>query len=171
MSTPLRSRLILWAAVALVAVVLAAVGGAAMASGDSSAGSGTRTLHFLLREDQQILDRAPAGPSNGDVVILRGDLLNPKTRKVVGKEIGMYVMADASNENRSVASVVFTPNATRMLAKSDQIASQVIFDSVPGELDAPITGGSGRYRNARGEIVSTDGPDGLIDVVIRLTAD
>ena len=47
-----------------------------MASGDSSSGANTRTLHFLLREDQQVFDRAPAGPSNGDLVVLRGDLRN-----------------------------------------------------------------------------------------------
>ena len=32
-------------------------------------GAGTRTMHFLLREDQQVIDRAPAGPSNGDTCV------------------------------------------------------------------------------------------------------
>ena len=128
-------------------------------------------MHLLLREDQQVLDRAPAGPSNGDLVLLRGDLLNPKTRKTVGTEIGMYVMVDASHDNRSIASFVFTPNATSMLAKADQISGQTIFDSVPGTLVAPITGGTGKYRNANGQIVATDGPDGLIDVVIQLSTE
>jgi hypothetical protein len=41
---------------------------------------------------------------------------------------------------------------------------------VPAPLQiAAITGGTGRYRSARGQIVSKDGPDRLIDVVIRLS--
>ena len=127
------------------------------------------TIHLLLREDQQVLDRAPAGPSNGDLVLLRGDLLNPKTRAAVGTEVGMYVMVDAANQNRSVANVVFTPDARTNLAEADQITMQTIFDSVPGTLVSPITGGSGKYKNARGQVVTQDGPDGLIDVVIHLT--
>ena len=163
--------MILWAVVAVVAVALAAIGGAAIASGDSSAAPKTQTLHFLLREDQQVLDRAPAGPSNGDLVLLRGDLLNPKSRKAVGTEIGTYVMVDASRDNRSVANFVFTPNATSRLAQAGQITGQAIFDSVPGTLLAAITGGTGKYQHARGQIVATDGPDGLINVVIQLSTE
>ena len=66
---------------------------------------------------------------------------------------------------------MFTPNATSMLAKADQISGQTIFDSVPGTLVAPITGGTGKYRNAHGQIVATDGPDGLINVVIHLSTE
>ena len=169
MQSHIRSRLALWAILAIVIVALAAAGGASLASGDSSTGASTRTIHLLLREDQQVLDRAPAGPSNGDLVLLRGDLLNPKTRAAVGTEVGMYVMVDAANQNRSVANVVFTPNARTNLAEADQITMQTIFDSVPGTLVSPITGGSGKYKNARGQVVTQDGPDGLIDVVIHLT--
>jgi hypothetical protein len=169
MQSHIRSRLALWAILAIVIVALAAAGGASLASGDSSTGASTRTIHLLLREDQQVLDRAPAGPSNGDLVLLRGDLLNPKTRAAVGTEVGMYVMVDAANQNRSVANVVFTPDARTNLAEADQITMQTIFDSVPGTLVSPITGGSGKYKNARGQVVTQDGPDGLIDVVIHLT--
>ena len=169
MPSHIRSRLALWAILAIVIVALAAAGGASLASGDSSTGASARTIHLLLREDQQVLDRAPAGPSNGDLVLLRGDLLNPKTRAAVGTEVGMYVMVDAANQNRSVANVVFTPDARTNLAEADQITMQTIFDSVPGTLVSPITGGSGKYKNASGQVVTQDGPDGLIDVVIHLT--
>jgi hypothetical protein len=169
MQSRLRSRLALWGILAIVVVALAAAGGASLASGDSSTGTSTQTVHFLLREDQQVLDRAPAGPSNGDLVLLRGDLLNPKTRAVVGTEVGMYVMVDAANQNRSAANIVFTPNARTNLAQADQIAVQTLFDSVPGTLVSAITGGTGKYKNARGQVVAKDGPDGLIDVVIHLT--
>lgn len=153
-----------------LATVLALAGGAAVASTGSSGGTSARTLHFLLREEQQVIDRAPRGPSNGDLVLVRGELLDPQTREPVGTEIGTYVMVDSKNENRSLAQVVFTPNARTKLAKADQITMQTIFDSVPEPPQiAAITGGTGRYRNARGQIVSKEGPNGLGDVVIQVT--
>lgn len=149
-------------------VLVVAVGAAVASTGGSSSHSKTRTLHFLLRETPQVLDRPPAGPSNGDVVLLRGDLLKPTTRAAAGTEVGTYVMVDNANENRSIANVVFTPNARTKLSGADQIAFQAIFDSTPGGDTGAITGGTGRYEGAEGQIVSTSGPNGLIDVVIHL---
>ena len=69
------------------------------------------------------------------------------------------------------ANIVFTPNSRTNLARSAQITTQTIFDSAPGPRQiAAITGGTGRYRDARGQMVATEGPDGLIDLVIRLSA-
>jgi hypothetical protein len=42
---------------------------------------------------------------------------------------------------------------------------------VPGTLLAAITGGTGKYQHARGQIVATDGADGLINVVIPLSTE
>jgi hypothetical protein len=156
------------ALVAAGALALVVAAGVALASTGGSSHSKTRTLHFLLRETPQVLDRPPAGPSNGDIVLLHGDLLDPTTRAAVGTEIGAYIAVGSANDNHSIANVVFTPNARTRLSMADQIAFQTIFDSVPGGQIAPITGGSGRYEGAKGQIVSTDGPDGLIDVVIHL---
>jgi hypothetical protein len=140
----------------------------ALASTGGGSGSGGTTLHFLLREQQQVIDRAPSGPSNGDLVLVHGTLLDPDTRQAVGSEVGSYVMVDAAHEGRSVANIVFTPDARSRLAKADQIATQTIFDFAPPPQIAPITGGSGAYRGAGGTIVATDGPDGLIDLVVHL---
>jgi len=150
-------------------IAAALPGGAAFVSTGASGSSGARTLHFYLRETQQVIDRAPSGPSNGDLVLLRGTLLDPKTRAPVGTEIGSYVMVDSANQNRSLATVVFTPNARAKLALADQITMETVFDSVPGGQVGAITGGTGRYRGARGQIVSKEGPNGLGDVVIQLT--
>jgi hypothetical protein len=154
------------AGLALVAAI-----GIAIVSTSASAGPSPKSLHFLLREEQQVIDHPPSGPSSADLVLVRGDLLDPKTRAPVGTEVGMYVMVDSKNQNRSVANIVFTPNSRTNLAKSAQITTQTVFDSVPDPPQiAAITGGTGRYRDARGQVVSTEGPDGLIDVVIRLSA-
>jgi hypothetical protein len=163
-----RPRLIAGAIFATALIAIAAACGAAFASGNGSAGGHTTTLHFLLRETQQVIDRAPAGPSNGDLVLVRGDLLNPKTRKPVGTELGSYVMVDAATENRSAAQIVFTPGARSSLAQADQITTAGIFDSVPSKVVSTVTGGTGRYQHARGEVIGNEGPDGLVDVVIRI---
>jgi hypothetical protein len=101
-------------------------------------------------------------------VLVRGDLLNPKTRKPVGMELGSYVMVVAATENRSAAQIVFTPDARSSLARADQITTAGIFDSVPSKVVSAVTGGTGRYQHARGEVIGNEGPDGLVDVVIRI---
>jgi hypothetical protein len=84
-------------------------------------------------------------------------------------EADLKSMVDAANQNRSVADVVFAPDARTNLAGADQITMETIFDSVPGTLVSAITGGTGKYKNAHGQVVSHDGPDGLIDVVVHLS--
>ena|SRR5436190_18692133 len=163
-----RPRLAAGAIFATALIAIAAAAGAASASDGGSAAGHTKSLHFLLRETQQVIDRAPAGPSNGDVVLVRGDLLNPNTRKPVGTEVGSYVMVDAANQNRSAAQIVFTPDARSSLAQADQITTAGIFDSVPSKVVTAVTGGTGRYQNARGQVVGGQGPDGLVDVVIHI---
>jgi hypothetical protein len=163
-----RPQLIAAAILAAALIAIAAAAGAASASGDAPAGRHTTTLHFLLRETQQVIDRAPTGPSNGDLVLVRGDLLNPKTRNPVGTEVGTYVMADAAHENRSTAQIVFTPAARSSLAQADQITTAGIFDSVPSRVVSAVTGGTGKFHDVRGQVIGREGPDGLVDVVIRL---
>ena len=153
--------------VACFAAAAIAVTSALASTGGEPAQRGT-TLHFLLREQQQVIDRAPSGPSNGDLVLLRGTLLDPDTRQAVGTEVGSYFMVDAAHQGRSLATIVFTPDARSRLAKADQITAQTIFDFAPPPQIAPITGGSGRYTGAGGTIVATDGPDGLVDLVVHL---
>ena len=86
----------------------------------------------------------------------------------MGTEVGSYIMVDAAHQGRSLATIVFTPDARSRLAKADQITAQTIFDFAPPPQIAPITGGSGRYTGAGGTIVATDGPDGLVDLVVHL---
>jgi hypothetical protein len=163
-----RPRLIAGAICATALISIAAAAGAAFASDDAPAGGHATTMHFLLRETQQVIDHAPAGPSNGDLVLVRGELLNPKTRKPVGTELGTYVMVDAANENRSLAQIVFTPDARSSLAQAGQITTAGIFDSVPSGAVSAVTGGTGKFHGVRGQVIGRQGPDGLVDVVIRI---
>lgn len=128
------------------------------------------TLHFLLRESAIPLDEGKEGPSDHERIVYRGTLLDPKTRKARGAELGFCIAADVAQESRLVCQMVFTPSATRALSFADQITAQMIFDDVQASkpLRGAITGGTGRYAGVRGEVVSKPGPNELVDVVFRL---
>ena len=138
----------------------------------TSAGSGeasAATLHFLLKEEFVPFDEGKAGPSDHERAILRGTLLDPKTRQPRGSELAVCIAADTANQGRLVCQIVFTPTAQRSLAAADQITAQAIFDNVQTSKPqrTAITGGTGRYAGVGGEIVARSGPNGLIDVVFQ----
>lgn len=157
----------------LVLAVAAAVTGLAYGVGTSAGSSEAsgKTLHFVLREEFIPLDEGAKGPSDHERVLLRGTLLDPGSKAPRGTELGTCIAADTARQNRLVCQVVFTPSATRDLAGADQITAQVVFDDVQTSKPqrTAITGGTGRYIGAGGEIVARPGPGGLIDVVFRFT--
>ncbi len=158
----------------VIATITAVVATATLAYGFGTSLGATEaaptTLHFLLKESFHPLDEGKSGPSDYERLIYRGTLLDPKTRKAVGAELGVCINADNANQHRAVCQFVFTPSATRSLALADQITAQMIFDDVEAtkpQLSA-ITGGTGRFVGVSGQIASKPGPSGLIDVVFQL---
>jgi hypothetical protein len=164
--TLLRQRLWL---LAVAAMAVAGAAGGAFAAADGPSASKVTKLHFLLREeDDVIVDRAPKGPSKGDIVVIRGDLLNAQTRTPVGTELGYCVGID-NVEGRAVCTATLAPAARTALAKAEEIFLSGVFDTVPEPPQiSAITGGTGRYQQARGQVVATDGPSGLVDLVLTL---
>jgi hypothetical protein len=163
--------------VKIVTAVMAAgvVALAWFAFGAATAGSAQNAmpanLHFLLRENIIPLDEAKPGPSDHERVLYRGSLLDPKTKKPRGTELGFCIAADVSKQSRLVCQIVFAPSATTGLAAADQITAQTIFDDVQTTKPqrTAITGGTGRYAGVRGEIVARPAPNNLIDVVFRFS--
>jgi hypothetical protein len=163
----LNMRRALWAGCALV-VALGSGSTGALATTDGGAKHEATRLHFLVKESFNVIERAPKGPSNGDVLFITGDLLDPKTQKVVGYEAGKCLVVDAANQARAVCDLVFTPRATTALSGAEKVTAQGIFDDVPSPDTVAITGGTGRYMGARGQIRAKEGPNGLLDIVIEL---
>jgi hypothetical protein len=157
------------AAGVLAAIVTFAGIGYAGATSVSGEQASAANLHFLLREEIIPLDEAKSGPSDHERVLYRGTLLDPKTRKARGTELGFCIAADVRRQSRLVCQIVFTPSATSSLAAAEQITAQAIFDDVQTSKPqrTAITGGTGRYAGVGGEIVAKPGPGGLVDVVFR----
>jgi hypothetical protein len=137
----------------------------------SRGASGATTLHFLLRESATPRDEGAKGPSDFERVLYKGALLDPKTRKAVGHELGVCTLVDARTDMRMVCQLVFTPGARQGLSFADQISATTVFDDVPSskpQLSA-ITGGTGRYAGVRGQILAKEAPGGLVDLTFQLT--
>jgi len=155
-----------------LSAAIAAAGVLAIGLGTSrGASDGTTHASFLLRESVIPLDERASGPSDFERVVYRGTLLDPATRKPVGLELGTCTIVDARNEVRSVCELVFTPSARRAVSYADQITATAVFDDVKAAKPerVAITGGTGRYRGARGQAVTTAGPNGLLTVEFQLT--
>jgi hypothetical protein len=163
----LNMRRALWAA-GVVAITLGISTTAALATTGGGAKHEATRLTFLVKESFNVIERAPRGPSNGDMPYFTGDLLDPKTQKVVGYEAGKCLVVDAARQGRSVCDLVFAPRATTGLSGAEKITAQGIFDDVPVSDTVAITGGTGRYAGARGQIRARELPNGTLEIVIEI---
>ena len=145
------------AVIAVMALVVGAVspalgsssqGAASTASGNSNKGQTIRVIAVFTEFDPNIDVGAP-GFSLGDEVVFSGNLLQD------GKQVGRVGV---------VCTFVSTQNADRVEAQcpatailpGGQITVQGVIINRALNWTLPITGGSGRYDRARGEVVSRD---------------
>jgi hypothetical protein len=147
---------ILAAAIAIVALVVVAaspaLGSSSQASASTASGhAGGQTIRVLavFTEFDPNIDVGAPGLSLGDEVVFAGNLLRD------GKQVGRVGV---------VCTFVSTQNADRVEAQcpatatlpGGQITIQGVIVNRALNWTLPITGGSGRYDSARGEVVSRD---------------
>jgi hypothetical protein len=150
----MRKRLgIVGAGIAVVALVVGAVSPALGSSshGSASTASGQQTIRVtaVFTEFDPNIDVGAPGFSLGDMVVFSGNLLRD------GQQVGRVGV---------VCTFVSTANADRVEAQcpttailpGGQITTQGTIVNRSLNFTLPITGGSGKYQGAGGQVVSRD---------------
>ncbi len=143
------NRRLSWLAVIAAATI---AGGAGIASASPHNARAGRTIR--VEEEQctasasrcSAVDLAPAGPSQGDVLVFSVRLLDADRTKPVGRAIGHCTLTDPASSAYMCESVTVLGRGT------------VTLDGVfhPGAVsDFAVTGGTGRYSGVRGQFVLT----------------
>jgi hypothetical protein len=150
-----RSLRVAVASAATVGLVAGGVGFAA-ASGNTSAG---RTLTFEVHFSPFFfLDLGEPGPSMGDQIVSH-DVLLDETGKPVGHDGVSCIVTDPSGPEAECTATFAVPGG--------QVTTQFL-NSPPPEKHAAVTGGTGAYRNARGEAVLVERGDDTGTVTFHL---
>lgn len=143
----MRKRLSL---VAVLALVIAAAAASLAYAGDSSdEGESTRTIHLVAKAVEETeLDLGKEGFNQGDQFVFADDLYEDGKR--VGEDGGSCQLVRLAS-----AEATFQCLVTLSLEKG-QITVQGLFtaagDDDPSPFVVAITGGTGAYRAARGEV-------------------
>jgi len=141
------------AALSIAAVTLSVSASATLAAGQPA----RHTLRYRIRFNDVALDLGAPGPSLGDVQVLNDTLVNHQG-KVVGHDGGVCTTTSLDPAEANCAITFALPGG--------QITTQFL-NSPPPRKVAPITGGTKRYRGARGELVIKEHPDQTGTVVFR----
>jgi hypothetical protein len=143
------------AAIALVALLAGSVGPALGSSGKATASSGhddePRTIRLLavFTEFDPNIDLGAPGFSLGDEVVFSGNLLRN------GEQVGRVGVVCTFVSTANAASVEAQCPTTSILP-GGQITTQGTIVNRSLNFALPITGGSGRYFGAGGQLVSRD---------------
>jgi hypothetical protein len=145
------------ALLSIAAISIAASSPATLAAGHP----GRHTLRFGIRFNDVALDLGAPGPSLGDVQILNDTLVNGAGTHV-GHDGGVCTVTSLDPPETNCAITFALPGG--------QITTQFL-NSPPPRKVAPITGGTKRYRGARGQLVLNEHPDQTGTIVFRFTRD
>ena len=144
--------------IAGVIAILVAFGGAALARGDSAESSKGKSSAKVIKvfgkvAQIKLIDLGDPGFSLGDEAVFSDDLLTEKNGKTVGLDGGVCTVirvADASTQAGTLQCLV------TFSLKQGQIATQSLSTVTNGQFTgtqaSAITGGTGRYRKAAGEV-------------------
>ena len=136
-----KRRLVLGLVIAGVAAVT--LGSVAVASGDKGGGNDRHAKKIVVVEratTDTVIDNAPTGDSIGDTIAFGNELFDKTNTTKVGTDQGSCV--------RTTVGVAFECTFTNSL-KGGQITVEGPFLDA-GDSTLAITGGTGRYRKARG---------------------
>jgi hypothetical protein len=160
--------------IAVAVVVLLTFGAVALASGDAtepSAGRGSGNVIKLSATLAQIklLDLGDAGFSLGDESVFTDDLLTRKDGKKVGFTGGVCTVvrvADAAMQSGTVQCLVtFTLKGGQITTQGFNTVTNL---AITGTQVSAVTGGTGRFRKARGEVTIKFLDSGAANVTLTI---
>jgi hypothetical protein len=146
---------ILGAVIAVVALVVGAVspalGSSSQGSASTASGHADKTIRVLavFTEFDANIDVGAEGFSLGDVVVFSGNLL--RNGEQVGRVGVVCTFVSTANADRVEAQC-----PTTAILPGGQITIQGTIVNRSLNFTLPITGGSGRYQGAGGQVVSRD---------------
>jgi hypothetical protein len=144
---------------------VAAIGAAAVlsTSGGAAASAG-RSVHITMEQtSMKLVDAAPEGDSPGDLGVIAGDVLNPGGGKRVGRYQGYCILVAPATGNSECTFTLKLPRGqiTILGGYGKGInAGDVVHEAV--------VGGTGAYRDARGQTTGRETGDTSVDVRIAL---
>ena len=155
----MRRTLILTTAAAVLASALTA-GAMAIGSGSGGIVSPIR-IHVVERPvTDQVIDIGAAGDSPGDQLPFANPIYDARTKHKVGSDQGNCLRASTSQGRWECSWTTFL--------RHGQITVEGPFrDAFPTTVLA-VTGGTGAYRNVRGQMVLHTRKDGNFDFIFKL---
>jgi hypothetical protein len=130
------------------AVVFAAFALAGIAYASSSDITKPVTLHIIDKGQHDVLtDIGPAGASEGDLFTFSDQIVTPSNHNhVIGRIDGECVLMIPAQSR-------FECHLTHTLFGRGTVTSEGVFVDAPGRVnDFAVNGGTGRFRNARGNV-------------------
>jgi hypothetical protein len=144
-------RVFLAVGVAVLALALAAV---AVGANPFGTASNPERIDIISRATpiNNFVDVGPAGPTPGDIYVFVDDVFYAKApNDKVGDALGRCILIDP-------ATARFGCSINTSLPDGSIMTDGTLINVVNGTSTGPITGGTGRYRNARGEATLNLGP-------------
>ncbi len=118
--------------------------------------SPARTLTVVIKErEARVVHLGPAGPGHGDLRVINAPLYNAHAAEVIGRTDHLCVVTDPAETPSEQGHVMQC--LTTFSLPGGQLTAQGVFtypaltEPVP-EGRRAITGGTGEYRAARGEV-------------------
>jgi hypothetical protein len=144
--------------------------GALLAATSAGGVSRSTTIHLFEHDTSQAnIDLGAPGDSAGDQFVFGGDTYTRKGGRKVGRAGGTCTTTSTGAAGEVLCVVTMTLPAGQLSSQSLFVASQLFSGRT---LRFPITGGTGRYRHARGDGTVQIPPDvpGMTDAnfVLRL---
>jgi hypothetical protein len=144
------------------AALIATIGVATAAQATSTHDRGGHVIHVHTRQvHQSLIDNDPKGFGVDDVVIFSNDLYDEQGAKI-GKDGGTCTVVRVTQAGAATMQCIGTN-----VLPDGQIAVQGL--AAPGEpFELSITGGTGRYSTARGQVVGHNTSDTEMDIDLIL---